>query len=59
MLEAALSAGKHVLLEKPLALSLEDGRAMVKAAKGAIHCRPAGLAEPAITTMLRSAAPRA
>jgi len=31
-LEAALSAGKHVLLEKPLALTEDDARAMVDAA---------------------------
>lgn len=30
---AALSAGKHVLVEKPMALSLEQGRSMVEAAR--------------------------
>ena len=29
--ESALAAGKHVLLEKPIALSLEDARALVQA----------------------------
>jgi predicted dehydrogenase len=29
--EASLAAGKHVLLEKPIALSLEDARALVQA----------------------------
>ncbi len=32
---AAVRTGKHVLCEKPLALSLEDARAMVEAAAGA------------------------
>src|SRR5215213_8429657 len=29
--EAALSAGKHVLLEKPIALSLDDAQALIQA----------------------------
>src|SRR5690606_32707707 len=32
---AAAKAGKHILCEKPLATSLDDARAMVKAAKEA------------------------
>ena len=31
--EAALAAGKHVLLEKPIALTLEDARALVRASE--------------------------
>ncbi len=33
MLEESLKAGKHVLCEKPMALTIEDCKAMVKAAK--------------------------
>ena len=40
---AALRAGKHVLLEKPLATTLEDARALVECAKhsaGHLVCAP-------------------
>ncbi|MER3397302.1 MAG: fructose reductase [Chloroflexota bacterium] len=43
---AAVQAGKHVLCEKPMALTVEDGRRMVEAARAAgvklgvaFHCR--------------------
>jgi predicted dehydrogenase/flavin reductase (DIM6/NTAB) family NADH-FMN oxidoreductase RutF len=48
--EAALSAGKHVLVEKPIAITLEDADAMIAAAKQSgkvlmvaenMHFRPA------------------
>lgn len=33
--ECAAASGKHVIVEKPMALNLEDSRAMIDAAKGA------------------------
>jgi predicted dehydrogenase len=36
IVEAALAAGKHVYCEAPLATSMEDARAIAKAAKGAV-----------------------
>jgi 1,5-anhydro-D-fructose reductase (1,5-anhydro-D-mannitol-forming) len=40
---AAVEAGKHVLVEKPMALSVDDGRAMVKAAAAAGRLLGVGL----------------
>ncbi|MDY6996674.1 MAG: Gfo/Idh/MocA family oxidoreductase [Actinomycetota bacterium] len=39
---AALDAGKHVLVEKPMALSTADGLAMVRAAESAGRCLGVG-----------------
>ena len=36
--EAVLAAGKHVLLDKPLCVSMEDGIAIVEAARAADRC---------------------
>ena len=41
--EAALAAGKHVLLEKPIALTLEDADAIVAAAERSGHLFMVGL----------------
>jgi UDP-N-acetylglucosamine 3-dehydrogenase len=41
--EAALAEGKHVFLEKPLALNLEDGRAIVQAAEASDRVFMVGL----------------
>ncbi len=53
---AALAVGKHVLLEKPLATSLADGRRVVEAArnaKGFLACAPFTTLSPTFQTILR------
>lgn len=52
----ALQAGKHVLVEKPLATSMEDARALVQlAAKspGLLVCAPFTILSPTFQTMAR------
>ena len=53
---AALKAGKHVLVEKPLATSLEDARAVVELAKkssGQLVCAPFTILSPTFQTLSR------
>ena len=52
----ALEAGKHVLLEKPLATSLEDAKELVKLAKrspGHLVCAPFTILSPTFQAMSR------
>ena len=54
--QAALEAGKHVLLEKPLATTLEEGRALVALARhspGHLVCAPFTLLSPTFQTLSR------
>jgi len=53
---AALLAGKHVLMEKPLATSLEDASALVKLARrsrGHLVCAPFTTLSPTFQTLAR------
>jgi predicted dehydrogenase len=53
---AALEAGKHVLVEKPLATSLEDASALVELAKrsaGHFTCAPFTILSPTFQTIAR------
>ena len=53
---AALEAGKHVLLEKPLATSLEDAKELVKLAKdsrGHLVCAPFTILSPTFQVISR------
>jgi predicted dehydrogenase len=53
---AALDAGKHVLVEKPLATSLEEGKELVDLAKrsrGHLVCAPFVVLSPTFQTMAR------
>lgn len=52
--QAALRAGKHVLVEKPLATSLEDADALLalaSASKGRLICAPFTALSPTLQTM--------
>ena len=53
---AALEAGKHVLVEKPLATSLQDARGVVELAKkspGHLVCAPFTILSPTFQTLSR------
>ena len=53
---AALEAGRHVLLEKPLATSLEDAKALVEIAgrsPGHLVCAPFTILSPTFQTLAR------
>jgi len=53
---AALKAGKHVLLEKPIATSLEDAKALVELAQhssGHLVCAPFTILSPTFQTLAR------
>lgn len=53
---AALEAGKHVLLEKPLATTLDEARALVSLAQrspGHLVCAPFTILSPTFQTMAR------
>ncbi len=53
---AALDAGKHVLMEKPLATTLEDGQALAARAKdspGHLVCAPFTILSPTFQTLAR------
>jgi predicted dehydrogenase len=54
--QAALIAGKHVLVEKPLAVTLEEGRALVALARrsrGYLVCAPFTVLSPTFQTIAR------
>ena len=53
---AAVESGKHVLVEKPLATSMEEGRELVEVAKrsrGHLVCAPFTILSPTFQTMAR------
>lgn len=50
----ALQAGKHVLCEKPLALSVEEGERMIQAAKEAGKCLMIGHNQRLVPTHIRA-----